>query len=244
MPSSTPCLYIGCAGWSIPRQHAEHFPAQGTHLERYAQRLPAAEINTSFYRPHRPATYARWAAVVPEQFRFAVKIPREITHNRRLRESAEPLGRFLHEALALGAKLGPLLVQLPPSLRFERAIAEAFFTDLRSRFSGGIVCEPRHVSWFSAAAEQLLVDTQVARVAADPAVVPEAARPGGWPGLVYYRLHGSPEMYSSDYPASTLESLTLTLHQAAQRAPTWCIFDNTALGAATANALDVWAHLQ
>ena len=57
-------LRVGCAGWSIPRQYAEHFPQRGTHLERYAQRLPAVEINSSFYRPRRPETYARWAASV------------------------------------------------------------------------------------------------------------------------------------------------------------------------------------
>src|SRR5688572_19432683 len=110
---------IGCAGWSIPREHAAEFPVEGTHLQRYAQRFPAVEINSSFYRPHRPETYARWAASTPDGFRFAVKVPREITHTRRLREVDEPLERFLAEAGALGEKLGPLLVQLPPSLQFE-----------------------------------------------------------------------------------------------------------------------------
>jgi uncharacterized protein YecE (DUF72 family) len=144
------CIHVGCAGWSIPRQYAEHFPERGTHLERYAQRLPAVEINSSFYRPHRSATYARRAASVPASFRFAVKVPREITHTRRLRDVAEPLERFLSESAALGATLGPLLLQLPPSLRFNADIAEAFFTILRARFSGSVVCEPRHASWFTA----------------------------------------------------------------------------------------------
>ena len=91
MPAKMPCAHVGYAGWSIPRQYAEHFPEQGAHLERYAQRLTAVEINSSFYRPHRPATYARWAAVVPEAFKFAVKVPKEITHTRRLRDVAVPL---------------------------------------------------------------------------------------------------------------------------------------------------------
>jgi uncharacterized protein YecE (DUF72 family) len=234
-------IWIGCAGWSIPREHAERFPAEGTHLERYAQRLPAVEINTSFYRPHQPATYARWAASVPDEFKFAVKIPREITHTRRLRDAAEPLDRFLAEAAALGPKLGPLLVQLPPSLRFDEAAATGFFAGLRARFGGQVVCEPRHPTWFGDPAERVLVSAQVARVAADPAPVPEAARPGGWPGLVYYRLHGSPAMYESDYPTAYLKSLAQELRAA--EAPAWCIFDNTALGAATANALDLRALL-
>jgi uncharacterized protein YecE (DUF72 family) len=236
-------VYVGCAGWSIPRAYAERFPAEGSHLERYGRRLPAVEINSSFYRPHRPQTYARWAASVPAGFRFAVKVPREITHRARLRDCAAPLERFLAEASALGAQLGPLLVQLPPSLRLDPAAAEAFFALLRARFDGPVACEPRHESWFSAEAEALLVAARVARVAADPAPVPAAARPGGWPGLVYYRLHGSPVMYESDYDRAALETLTADLRAAAPGAETWCIFDNTALGAATGNALAVAAAL-
>ena len=238
-----PWFSVGCAGWSIPRQYAAHFPERGTHLERYAQRLPAVEINSSFYRPHRPATYARWAESVPDSFRFAVKVPKEITHTRRLSDVADPLERFLFEIRALGTTLGPLLVQLPPSLRFDPAVVTAFFSTLRARFRGSVVCEPRHTSWFTDGAEQVLLSAQVARVAADPALVPEAAQPGGWPGLVYYRLHGSPEMYTSIYNETDLDTLTLRLRAAAQAVPTWCIFDNTALGAATANALDVCARL-
>ena len=79
----------------------------------------------------------------------------------------------------------------------------------------------------------------MARVAADPAVVPAAAEPGGWDGLVYYRLHGSPKMYYSAYPDEYLEALAKTLSGPRKSADVWCIFDNTAAGAATANALDV-----
>jgi uncharacterized protein YecE (DUF72 family) len=243
MSTSIPSIHVGCAGWSIPREYAERFPVRGTHLQRYAQRLPAVEINSSFYRPHRPETYARWAASVPASFQFAVKVPREITHVRRLRDIAAPLDRFLSEIQALGAKLGPLLVQLPPSLRFDPPIVEAFFATLRGRFGGGVVCEPRHASWFSEPAERLLITAQVARVAADPALGPAAAQPGGWPGLVYQRLHGSPEMYALAYSDTYLDTLAGRLRAAAQATPAWCIFDNTARGAATANALDVWARL-
>ncbi|HYW08000.1 MAG TPA: DUF72 domain-containing protein, partial [Longimicrobium sp.] len=110
--------WIGCAGWSLPRVEQERFPAEGTHLERYAGRFPAVEINSSFYRPHRPATYARWGESVPPSFRFSVKVPKAITHTLRLRAAAEPLAAFLAEAGALEEKLGCLLVQLPPSLHF------------------------------------------------------------------------------------------------------------------------------
>ena len=246
MYASKDGVYVGCAGWSIPKEHSPGFPdpASGTHLERYARRLPAVEINSSFYRAHRPATYARWAASVPDTFRFAVKVPRQITHLRRLADPSELLDAFLAEAGALDVKLGPLLVQLPPGLPFDSGAAPAFFAALRERFVGSVVCEPRHPSWFVPDVERVLADFKVARVAADPAPVPEAAHPSGWEGLVYHRLHGSPRIYHSEYAAAYLENLATKLAaSAAAGVATWCIFDNTALGAATANALFVMERL-
>ncbi|MGV3721316.1 MAG: DUF72 domain-containing protein [Actinomycetota bacterium] len=234
-------LRVGCAGWSIRSEHASHFPFEGAHLERYSQRLPVVEINSSFYRPHRPETYARWAASTPEHFRFAVKVPKEITHTRRLADSDEPLERFLSEASELGEKLGPLLVQLPPSLRFEEAVAEAFFAGLRRRFPGEAVCEPRHVTWFTPQVERFLAEHQVSRVAADPAPVPAAEEPGGWRGLTYYRLHGSPTIYYSRYSEEYLDALAASLRAIPNA---WCIFDNTADGEATANALGLMERLE
>lgn len=240
--------HIGCAGWALRRESAEWFPAAGSHLARYAGRFSAVEINSSFYRPHRPATYARWAASVPDGFRFAVKVPKEITHVRRLVDAEEPLERFLGEATALGPRLGPLLVQLPPSLEFVPAAAASFFAALRRRFAGALVCEPRHPGWFGAEADALLVDLEVARVAADPApgAVPAsvAAAPGGWSGLVYLRLHGSPRIYHSQYSADALDGYARALARHLLRGvPTWCIFDNTAAGAATIDALALQQRL-
>lgn len=236
-------VHVGCAGWSLPRQHAAHFPAAGTHLARYAQRLSAVEINSSFYRPHRPQTYARWADAVPEHFRFAVKAPKGITHEARLRGCEGLLQRFLSEVAALGSRLGPLLIQLPPSLRFEADMAQGFFDQLRAQFDGNVVCEPRHASWFEPEANELLLRARVARVAADPAVPAAAAEPGAWPGLQYHRLHGSPRRYFSAYGAARIEALATRLRAAAARAPVWCVFDNTALGEATADALALDARL-
>lgn len=234
-----PNIFIGCAGWNVPREYAAHFPDAGSHLERYAARFACVEINSSFYKPHRPTTYARWATAVPAGFRFTVKVPREITHLRRLRQAEKSLDRFLTEVNSLGDNLGPLLVQLPPSLPFDSAVAPAFFAALRQRFDGAVVCEPRHPGWFAPDAEQVLVQFRVARVAVDPSAVPSAALPGGWDGLVYYRLHGSPRMYYSAYSEETLTALAHTLRAASGSVPTWCIFDNTAAGAATADVLRV-----
>lgn len=235
---------IGTAGWSIPKQHAAEFDDTGTHLQRYARRFSAVEINSSFYRPHMPATYARWAASVPPWFRFAVKAPREISHRRKLVDTTEPLERFLSEVQALRDALGPLLVQLPPSLGFAAATVESFLGTLRARFAGDVVCEPRHASWFTESAEAMLTSFRIARVAADPAPVPGAAMPGGWPGIVYRRLHGSPRIYYSPYSASSIDTVARLMGESATDAQqNWCIFDNTALGEAMHDALELQRRL-
>ena len=227
---------IGCAGWALDKAVQPLFAGEGTHLERYASRFPCVEINSSFYRPHRPETYRRWAGSVPKGFRFAVKVPKEITHTRRLRDFDEPLDRFLSEAICLGDKLGPLLIQLPPSLAFRPEIAGPFLEAFRARFDGALALEPRHPSWFAPAPEALLNGARVARAAADPAVVPEAAEPGGWPGLAYRRLHGSPKIYYSAYGPERLEAYARAL-ASESAADAWCIFDNTAAGHAVPEAL-------
>jgi uncharacterized protein YecE (DUF72 family) len=79
-------IRIGCAGWNLPSAKADAFPGPGSHLERYARVLRAVEVNSSFYRPHRRETWERWAGSVPVDFRFSVKVPRQITHFRRLRD--------------------------------------------------------------------------------------------------------------------------------------------------------------
>src|ERR671911_3236047 len=95
---ATPMVRIGTAAWSVPKEHAEPFPVTGSHLERYSAVLNAVEINSSFYRPHRTTTYERWAASVPESFRFAVKVPKSVTHERRLKDAGDLLDQFVSEA--------------------------------------------------------------------------------------------------------------------------------------------------
>lgn len=236
--TDTARVRIGCAGWSLPRALWPRFPAEGTHLARYGACLDAVEINSSFYRPHRPETYRRWAASVSASFRFSVKLPREITHEARLRTVGTTLADFLTQVAGLEEKLGVLLVQLPPSLTFEADVAGDFFAELRHRHAGAVVCEPRHPAWFTPAATTLLAQCDVARVAADPAPVPAARRPGAASSPAYYRLHGSPRMYWSAYDEAALRALAEVLHRQRQAGrEVWCIFDNTAAGAAPDNAL-------
>lgn len=226
---------IGTAGWTIPAAAAGAFPGEGSGLERYSARFGCAEINSSFHRSHRPDTWRRWAEAVPAGFRFSAKLPKEITHKRRLADCSGLVEAALAEMAGLGEALDILLVQLPPSLAFERPVAEDFLADLRRRWDRHIACEPRHPSWFEGEADALLDGLRVARVAADPARVPAAAEPGGWRGLAYYRLHGSPAVYRSSYDDGRLEDLAARI--AGEAAPAWCIFDNTASGAATSDAL-------
>lgn len=243
-PAKVSALHVGTAGWSIPSAQAPEFPRSGTHLERYAQRLNAVEINSSFYRPHRRSTYERWADSVPQHFRFAVKTPREITHECALLDCAVPLARFAQEVGGLGEHLGVILVQLAPSLVFETGAVASFFRELRKRFdlNVGIACEPRHGSWFTARADEVLTMAQIARVAADPPRAIAGGKPGGFRELVYYRLHGAPHVYYSNYDAAALERLGAELTASAGRArSTWCIFDNTAAQAAIGNAMSVQA---
>jgi len=231
-------LFIGTAGWSIPRGFAAQCGGSGTHLERYARVFRGAEINSSFYRPHAATTYARWASCTPPGFQFAVKVPRHITHELALRRARAPLASFLAESAGLQAKRGPLLVQLPASHVFDARVVGRFFELLRSLYDGPAVCEPRHASWLTASADALLVRHQVARVAADPARAPGLERPGGWSGLVYYRLHGSPHTYWSRYDAAFIAAVATWL-DSLPPVDAWCIFDNTANGAATENAQEL-----
>lgn len=230
-----PVIRVGTAGWTVPARTADAFPSEGSSLERYSSRFDCAEINSSFHRSHRPDTWRRWASSVPDHFRFSAKLPKEITHKRRLIDCSEPLADALAEMAELGAGLEVLLVQLPPSLAFEPAVAASFLAGLRDLWGRHLACEPRHPSWFEDGPDALLDRLRIARVAADPAKVPAAAEPGGWRGLSYYRLHGSPVVYRSSYDDGRLESYAARL--AAGEGECWCIFDNTASSAATADAL-------
>jgi uncharacterized protein YecE (DUF72 family) len=229
---------IGTAGWAIPANDRPSFPESGTALQRYGAVLRCVEVNSSFYRPHRRSTWQRWADGVPDDFRFAAKIPKEVSHTRRLVDTGAAIDRFLAEVGGLGDKLAILLLQLPPSFAFDARATADFLRETCSRTAARIVCEPRHASWFVPEADALLADMAVARVAADPAKVPDAAMPGGWRGLTYMRLHGSPVMYRSAYDAERLRSFAASIDAEAMAGrPVWCMFDNTAASAALGDAL-------
>jgi uncharacterized protein YecE (DUF72 family) len=230
---------IGCAGWNIPKAFASEFASGGTHLERYSRQFFCTEINSCFYRAHGCKSWQRWAESVPENFQFSVKAPRAITHEGLLQPDRAKLNDFLQQVDLLGKKLGPMLFQLPPSLEFDARRTTAFFTLLREMHNEDVVLEPRHKSWFHRGAEDLLTEFRVARVAADPSVTRDAKDPGAWNGLVYFRLHGFPRKYISAYDSDFLGSLATRLAHLSRVSHVWCIFDNTASGAALGNALEL-----
>ncbi|SES26459.1 DUF72 domain-containing protein [Rhizobium sp. NFR03] len=221
---------IATAAWSIPRIVAGHFASEGSGLARYASVFNGVEVNSTFYKPHRTSTYARWADSVPDDFRFALKLPKAITHEQRLIEIGLLFDGFLTEIEPLGNKIGPLLCQLPPSLGYDPAVVESALFALRQRFEGRIVIEARHKSWQSPDVLSLLECHAIDRVLADPAPV--------WPAEtfpmppVYVRLHGAPKIYYSSYDEPEIERVRRLL-----AADSWCVFDNTASGAAIENAL-------
>ena len=237
-------MRVGCAGWSLSSRVADRFPGDGSHLERYARVFNAVEIDTSFYRPHRPATYARWRDSVPDDFRFAVKLPRTITHDQKLAGIDALLADFLEGVHALGPKLGCLLVQLPPSLAFDDAVAPAFFASLRQSTPAPLACEPRHRTWFTEAAAGAMARHGVSFVRADPNPV-GLPPPVGGTEMTYVRLHGSPVLYRSAYPDEVLAAEAEALRESVRHGQTaWVVFDNTAQGEAVPNALDLLARVE
>ncbi|MCO5157108.1 MAG: DUF72 domain-containing protein [Aquamicrobium sp.] len=221
---------IATAAWSIPRTVAAAFPEEGSGLARYAAVFDGVEVNSTFYRRHKASTFERWAEATPDGFRFAVKIPKAITHERAMEDIREPFATFLQDIAALGGKRGPLLCQLPPSLRFDPERFEAAFDTMRDLDQGPLVIEVRHRCWASAQALALLERYSIDRVLADPALV--------WPASDfrqaprYVRLHGKPKVYYSSYSDAELAAFSRLLGP-----ESWCVFDNTASGAAIENAL-------
>jgi uncharacterized protein YecE (DUF72 family) len=158
-------LIIGTSGWQYrdwrPAKGADEtgflYPgglAQRLWLEHYANRFATVEVNNAFYRLPERSTFEQWRSRTPADFSFAVKVSRFLTHVKRLREPAEPVARFLDRAAGLGDKLGPVLLQLPPTLRADLGLLD----ETLERFGGSarVVVEPRHESWFTADCRRLL----------------------------------------------------------------------------------------
>jgi uncharacterized protein YecE (DUF72 family) len=231
------------AGWSNPPSKACDRAAEQSHLSHYAARFSCVEINSSFYRSHQAATYTRWRDATPAAFRFSVKLPRSITHDSHLKRCAAEVARFYGDIEYLQPKLAAVLVQLPPSLEFNSRSVRTFFSSMPLLRRTKVVCEPRHASWFTSAAENVLRETGVSRVAADPVRAPGAEAPGGARRFAYFRWHGSPRLYYSKYSRDQLALFAAAVSKA-NAAQTWCVFDNTARHAAWDDALELMRLLR
>lgn len=233
---------IGTAGWAVPHEIAPATATVQSGLERYAQHYDAVEINSTFYRLPLARTVERWRELTPAHFRFTVKVPQAITHERALLGGRVELRNFCRLLDGFGPKLGALLVQLPPSLAFDAGAAGRFFAALNAMREAPVVVEPRHATWFSARAEALLRRHGVERVAVDPARHPGAAEPTFTGPISYFRWHGSPRMYFSAYGPERIATLSARIRELTRAHPgrnVYCIFDNTGGGAAPVNALEL-----
>ena len=227
--------FIGISGWRYAPWRGDFYPddlPQRRELEYAASKLTSIEVNGSFYSLQRPSSWEKWRAEVPEDFVFAVKGGRFITHMKRLQDVEQPLANFFAQGvLALGDKLGPILWQLPATFPYDKRVLEEFCSllprttteaaRLASRhddrlsgdklWSGGVVerpihyaLEPRHMSFAAEAAVAHLDECELALVVADSA--------DKWPRfeqavgpILYARLHGDQELYASGYTDEALD---------------------------------------
>jgi uncharacterized protein YecE (DUF72 family) len=233
---------IGLAGWSeAVGRHGKLLPAAAegaSGLQRYAGAFGFVEINSSFYRQVRPATYEKWAGEVPDEFRFSVKMHRLITHYTRLK-NVDLLGDFFGSVAGLGEKLAVVLVQLSPTLVFDAAVADRFWSALRKLYRGCAVCEPRHPSWQDPAARKLLAQHGIGPVLTEiPAANDDPLHGAKREIPLYVRLHGTPRKYYSSYSDQELARLAEFLADHADRRR-YVVFDNTASPAGVRNALQL-----
>src|SRR5262245_4099933 len=150
-------MVIGTSGWQYKDWKDRFYPAQvpqRSWLEYYAAEFATVEVNNAFYRLPERSTFSDWASRTPDGFLFAVKMSRFLTHIKRLREPDEPVSRFLEHAAGLGHKLGPVLLQLPPTLIADAALLDAALRRFPARVR--VAVEPRHPSWFSPSIQDVL----------------------------------------------------------------------------------------
>jgi uncharacterized protein YecE (DUF72 family) len=266
-------IRIGISGWTYPGWRGDFYPrglVQRRELEYAAERLTSIEINGSFYSLQRPTSYASWREQTPDDFVFAVKGGRYISHLKRLADVETPLANFFASGvLALGPKLGPILWQLPENLRFDADRLAGFFDQLPRTTTEAAALAQRHddkvpedralvttdadrplryalefrsPSFVTPEATNLLREHDVALVLADTA--------GKWPKVDedtsdfrYVRLHGDAELYASGYSDAALDRWAETCRRWAESRDVYVYFDNDIKGYAPHDAMALQQRL-
>ena len=201
-----PRLYVGTSGWMYDGWREGWYGKQPKRawLAFDSTRFTAVEVDASFYRQQKPETFQRWASEVPEQFGFAVRGHRYLTHNKKLLDVEEPLQRVMAQAEGLGPKLKVMLWQLPPFLGKNLERLESFGKALQGWSSTRHAMEFRHKSWFSDDVAEILSRYCLVNTQSD------AGKWELWPAVttdvVYVRLHGKPDTYASRYEDDVLDS--------------------------------------
>jgi uncharacterized protein YecE (DUF72 family) len=219
-------LLIGTSGWQYRSWRETFYPAgvpQARWLEHYAARFQTVEVNNAFYRLPEARTFADWARRTPDDFLVAVKMSRYLTHVRRLRQPAEPVELFLSRARHLGAKLGPVLLQLPPTLRADIQALDTTLGCFPSTVR--VAVELRHESWFTDETAALLARHGAALCLADgPKLRTPVWRTAGW---AYLRLHEGRATPRPCYGRTALSSWARRLAEAwGPDADTFAFFNN------------------
>jgi uncharacterized protein YecE (DUF72 family) len=231
-------IRIGVSGWKYPEWRGDFYPkglVQRRELEFLAGHVSSIEINGTFYSLRKPENYRSWAAQAPEDFVFAVKGIREVTHVRRLRGVEEALEQFFASGvLELGPRLGPVLWQLPNRAVFDAGVMAEFLALLDSRVRHAV--EVRHESFRADAFSELAREHNVAVVYSDGA--------GQWPvfdvttaDFSYIRLHGGKELYISGYDDRELTGWADRITELAAGRDVFVYFDNTMRGRAPRDAM-------
>ena len=236
-------IYVGTSGWSYGMWKGVFYP-QGLkaadYLPFYAQHFSCTEINSSFYHLPRATTVEGWINKVPKQFKFCPKISRYVTHIKRLRQVDEALEKFFVTISLIKTNIGPVLIQLPPSLKFDSILANNFYELLNQYYKDyAFAIEGRHVSWLSEESLQLMQKFNIAFVISQSGV--------GFPYAeeitarnIYIRFHGPVELFKSSYTAERLQYYAVKMASwRKQGYNLWAFFNNTWYNDAIENAVDL-----
>ena len=236
MPKEKVNFRIGTSGWNYPHWRGVFYP-KGLPTKRwlsyYATYFDTVEVNATFYGTPKESTLKRWHQETPPNFLFALKASRFITHVRRLRQIDEPLKRFYQAIAPLKEKIGPLLFQFPPSLKYDRLLISEFLRKLDPTYLNAV--EIRHQSFHNEEFLELLAAHNVALCLSDTAGRYPSLLEATTASFVYVRLHGSRNLYRSCYTEEELEAWAEKIKGFGR--PAYVYFDNDALGWAVPNAL-------